>query len=100
MRKSSDENQLNVIDGETGTVKPPRRIDLSTLRDCRLEMAAVYRMVDQGQIPSQEGSRRVYMLGEIAKVITVAEMEKRLSELEQQHALRLPGTVAQLSVAH
>ena len=59
------------LDGNTGKPDPilPRRIDLSTLRDVRLEMAACYRAVDGGTIGSQDGSRRVFMLRQIADVI-------------------------------
>lgn len=78
-----DENDKQTIDGTTGALDPaPRRIDLSSLRDVRLEMAHVYRRMDNGEIPSQDASRRVYVLGEIGKIITVAEIEKRLADLE------------------
>lgn len=73
-----------VIDGATGLPDPPpRRIDLSNLRDVRLEMAEVYRQVDRRQIESQDGSRRVYMLRQIADVIVNADLERRVSELEE-----------------
>lgn len=66
--------------------KARRRIDLSTLRDVRLEMANVYRMVDASEIESQDGSRRTYMLRQIADVITIADVERRLTELEERQA--------------
>lgn len=83
-RGHSDRKPRETIDGETG--KPdstPRRIDLSTLRDVRLEMAAVYRKVDAGSLKSQDGSRRVYMLRQIADVIINTELEQRVAQLEQ-----------------
>jgi hypothetical protein len=81
----SDETSMQVIDGETGEVIPtPRRIDLSNLRDVRLEMAHVYREMDAGRIKTQDATRRVYVLDAIGKVITVAELEKRLAELEER----------------
>jgi len=73
------------IDGETGKpVGTPRRIDLSNLRDVRLELAYVYRLMDSGEIESQEGTRRAYVLKTIHDVIVSAELEKRLEALEQQ----------------
>lgn len=91
-KQNSDEKQTEVIDGETGKVEPaPRRIDLSSLRDVRLEMAYVYRQLDAGEIPSQDASRRVYVLGEIGKVITTAEFEKRLAAIESRMTGRLPA---------
>ena len=49
----------------------------------------VYRMVNDGELESQEGSRRVYMLRQIADVIVNADLECRITELEAQAAL--PG---------
>jgi hypothetical protein len=63
---------------------PPRRIDLSTLRDVRLELAYLYRQIDAGKIASQDGTRRAYILRQIADVLTVAEIERRLEELEER----------------
>lgn len=92
--QNPDRREPETIDGATGELDPtpasgngkgkaPRRIDLSNLRDVRIEMAHVYRQVDAEQIESSEGSRRVYMLRQIADVITIAELEKRIEELEQ-----------------
>ncbi len=82
---SPDTTQLQTIDGATGKVVPTsRRIDLSSLRDVRLELAAVYRLMDSGSIPSQEGTRRAYVLKMIHDVIVSAELERRIIELENQ----------------
>lgn len=92
----SDEKQGQTIDGETGKADPtPRRIDLSTLRDIRLEMAHVYRELDAGRMQAQDATRRVYVLDAIGKIITVAEIERRIVELEAQ-ARMLPGSGAML----
>ena len=82
---SPDKTQLQTIDGATGKLDPtPRRIDLSNLRDVRLELAAVYRLMDSGGIPSQEGTRRTYVLKAIHDIIVSAELERRIIELENQ----------------
>ncbi len=82
---SPDTTQLQTIDGATGKVVPTsRRIDLSSLRDVRLELAAVYRLMDSGGIPSQEGTRRAYVLKMIGDVLVSAELERRIIELENQ----------------
>ena len=82
---SPDKTDLQTIDGTTGKVVPTsRRIDLSSLRDVRLELAAVYRLMDSGSIPSQEGTRRAYVLKMIHDVIVSAELERRIIELESQ----------------
>ena len=90
-----DEKGREVIDGKTGLPDPaPRRIDLSNLRDVRLEMAEVYRRVDRKEIESQDGSRRVFMLRQIADVIVNADLERRIAELEGQHQAASTGRAA------
>jgi hypothetical protein len=43
------------FDAATGKSYPtPRRMDFSTLRDVRLELAVVYRKMDAGEIESQD----------------------------------------------
>ena len=82
---NSDKTDLQTIDGTTGKVVPTsRRIDLSNLRDVRLELAAVYRLMDSGGIPSQEGTRRTYVLKALHDIIVSAELERRIMELESQ----------------
>lgn len=86
--QSPDKAEGQVIDNETGKiVPPPRRIDLSNLRDVRLELAHLYRRMDSGEIPSIDGSKRAFVLKLIADVITVADIERRLIELEESRAL-------------
>lgn len=86
-RNGSDKRAPETIDGETGKPDPaPRRIDLSSLRDVRLEMAHVYRQVDEKKMESQDGSRRVFMLRQIADVIINSDLERRIAELEERQA--------------
>ncbi|MGH8613626.1 MAG: hypothetical protein ACREYF_16820 [Gammaproteobacteria bacterium] len=89
-----DKNRGLTIDGETGKPDPtPRRIDLSTLRDVRLELAHLYRHIDAGKITSQDGTRRAYVLRQIADVLTVTEIERRIEDLEARGTL-LPADQA------
>ena len=82
-----DENELKTFDGATGlpiaTPAKKERIKLSDLRDVRAEMARVYHMVDDGEIKSQEGTRRVYILRQIGDIIAMHELERRVEELEK-----------------
>lgn len=81
--RDSDKKAGQTIDAETGKPVPtPRRIDLSTLRDVRLELAAVYRKMDSGEIESQEGTRRAYVLKTIGEIIELSDLERRIKELE------------------
>lgn len=80
------------IDGHSGMVDPiPREIKLKTADDVRLEMAKVYREMRRGDLDVSEGSKLVYVLGAIGKVIELTEIEKRISHLEltrEQRKLR------------
>lgn len=73
------------IDGQSGEVDPtPRRIDLKTLDHVKVEMARVYREMRFKKLESQDGTRLVYVLGQIGKIIELAEIERRLIDLEQK----------------
>jgi hypothetical protein len=64
---------------------PLPRINLSTSEDIRREMAKVYRETRFNKILPNNGSKLVYMLTNILKAYEVAEIEKRLVELEKAH---------------
>jgi hypothetical protein len=103
-RHGSERNEPQTIDGATGKVEPTpgafgkdgRRIDLSNLRDVRIELARVYRQMDAEEIKSTDGTRRAYVLKTIHDVIVSAELEKRIQELEDRQAGLLPGGAAAL----
>lgn len=90
--RKPDKRLPETIDGKTGNPDAtPRRIDLSSLRDVRLEMAQVYRKVDRKELESQDGSRRVFMLRQIADVIVNTELERRVIDLEERDRLHIAG---------
>lgn len=93
--KVSDRKEPQTIDGATGKPDPtpPRRIDLSSLRDVRVELAALYRRIDSGEIESQDGSRRAYVLRTIADIIALAELERRIEELEERRQGAAPAAL-------
>lgn len=92
MANRSDKSTPQTIDGETGKPDPtPRRIDLSSLRDVRIELAHVYRKMDAGEIETADGTKRAYVLKTIADIIALAELERRIADLEEQQGLALPN---------
>ena len=102
-RKNSDKRMPETIEAATGKPdgtpgKPKRRIDLSSLRDVRLQLAVVYRQMDSGEIESQEGTRKAYVLKTIGDVIEMADLERRIAELEERQASTLPGSTARASL--
>jgi hypothetical protein len=97
--KGSDRKEPQTFDANGEPVTPPvRRIDLSTLRDVRLELAALYRRVDSGDLESSDGTKRAYILTSIAKVIELAEIESRIEALEERQGVNgsraLPNAMA------
>jgi hypothetical protein len=56
------------------------------------DMARVYRDVESGKRDSQEGASFVYMLTQIAKVLELTEIERRLTELEERSLGSLTGS--------
>jgi hypothetical protein len=83
--KESKVHEPQTIDGATGLVGlDMQTIPLSTLRHIRVEMAWVYRAVDCGKLDIGDGSQRQYMLRHLAELITAAEFEDRLEQLEKQ----------------
>jgi len=61
---------------------PAPHLNLSNLDGIRREMAKVYKDMRRGSVPSQDGTRLVYVLGELRKVFEACELEKRIEALE------------------
>ena len=75
------------IDGATLRVLPTprrRRAQLDRLEGVRVEMARVYREMESGHRDTQDGSRLVYVLTQIAKVLELTEIERRIGLLEDK----------------
>lgn len=83
MARKSNPGLPVTIEGQAIRVLPtPRRVDLKTLEQVRFEMARVYRAVDRGDYDSGEGSRRVFMLAQIGKLVELTDLERRVETLE------------------
>jgi hypothetical protein len=54
-------------------------------------MSRVYREMEGGQRGTQDGSRLVYVLTQIAKVRELTEIERRLITLEAKASNELPA---------
>jgi hypothetical protein len=61
---------------------------LDSLIAVRKEMSKNYRDVWRGQLASDEGSRRAFMLKELLKAVEMADIEPRLADIERQLQLR------------
>ena len=60
---------------------PGRQPRLANLEGVRVEMSRIYLEMKSGKRDSQEGSRLVYVLTQIAKVLELTEIERRLIQL-------------------
>ena len=77
------------LDGQSGELLPtPRksRIKLPDVEACRRELARVYRMIDQGTLAPEDGSRRAYMLKTVVEILSIGQLAKRLDALERAAA--------------
>lgn len=82
--------QNRAIEGEVLPPTPPK-IRLCDLESTRREMTAVYRDMRAGRLDTSEGSRLVYVLSQIGKLIEAAVLERRIDELEKQLAVEQSG---------
>jgi hypothetical protein len=82
--KNIDTNEHVTIDNISGKMlpTPPKKIDLKTIDDVRLEMASVYRSMKSGAIECSDGTKLAYVLNAIAKAIELHDIEKRIELLE------------------
>lgn len=60
----------------------PKAINLHNLEAVRREMSRVYRDMRNGTVPTQDGARLVYVLGEVRKMFEAVDLEKRIAALE------------------
>jgi len=85
---TSNKTEPQTIDGKTGEVDPtPPNPNLSNARDLRLEMARLYRQWLRKELESTEMNKGIWALGEMLKAYEVQEIERRITELEQQRGL-------------
>lgn len=71
------------IDNQSGMVLPtPKGIKLKSINDVRVEMARVYREMRGKVIESQDGTRLLYVLAAMGKLIELHEIEQRIQDLE------------------
>ncbi len=61
---------------------PPREIHLKSADNVRLEMAKVYREMRRGDIDAGDGTKFIYVLSAIGKMIELHDLEARLELLE------------------
>ena len=77
-------NTPTTFDGRTFRVIPtPPTIHLRTADDVRLEMARVYRDMRADKVDMGNGTKLVYVLSQIGRVIEVSDVQLRMEALER-----------------
>ena len=83
--KPCNEKQPETFDGASGELVPLlRNPRLATLKDIRLEMSYIYKRMENRLIETADGSKLIFALSKIGEIITVAEFEERIEQLEKQ----------------
>lgn len=82
-RRKSTADLPETLDGAKLVPLPSPPINLHNLEAVRREMCRVYRDMRNRRIDSQDGTRQVYVLSQIAKVHEIAVLEKKVAELEK-----------------
>jgi hypothetical protein len=85
---STQENSTETLNIEPVDSRPTPVIHLKTIDDIRLEMAKVYREMKSQRIVTSDGTRLVYVLSQIGKMIELHEIERRIERLEHQNDSR------------
>ena len=82
MARGGDENMPEVLDAISVPARPSPRLRLSTIRDCRRELARVYAEVRAGTLEPQTGTRLAYLLQAMVGMIRDGDLEQRIAALE------------------
>lgn len=75
---------VTIDEQELLTEPTPREIHLKSIDHIRLEMGRVYRDMRLGRVASSDGTRLVYVLSQIGKMIELYEIVKRIEKLEEK----------------
>jgi len=81
--------EIDGVTGEVDTLPPQKgqryRCKLDTMSDVKREMAKVYRECRSEVIDPAVGTKLVWMLQTVGKVIETSDLEKRIEQLEARH---------------
>jgi hypothetical protein len=80
--RTSTADSAVVLDATTLRPVPTPPINPHDLEAVRREMARVYRAMKGKAIDTQDGTRLVYVLAQIAKLHEAVEIERRVNALE------------------
>lgn len=79
MNESTETAEVEVVDAVGRSF-----IRLKTVDDVRAEMARVYRDMRSKRIDMADGSKLIYALGQIGRVVEVVRIERRMDALQRE----------------
>lgn len=87
MAKNRDNNKQQPIEGEVipSNPTPRKQVRLSSIKDCRRELAKIYVETRHGSIDPQNATRMTYILVAISNMIKDHELEERVKQLEDDN---------------
>lgn len=88
-RFSSEKTPVSVTRREAAVLPTPPNIGLKSIDDVRLEMAKVYREMRRGDIESSNGTKLVYVLSQIGRIIETNQVAERIAAIERTIGRRL-----------
>lgn len=84
LTSARDQKSAEVVDAACVPARPPVRLRLANIRDCRRELARVYCEVRAGDLEPATASRLAYLLQTLANLIRDGELADRLDKLERE----------------
>jgi hypothetical protein len=86
MTQIGNRNAVTVLspEGSTMTPTPRTRLRLTSVNECRRELAKVYIAARKGKIPTGEATRLAYLLVSLSNMIRDNELEDRIAALESK----------------
>lgn len=82
MAGSKRNAQNRAIEGEVLPPTPCPKIPLSNVESVRREASRVYRDMRAGVIPTQDGTRLIYALDRIGRLLEIGQIERDIADLE------------------
>jgi hypothetical protein len=88
MAEKRDKKAGQALEGQLVPANHFRNLRLATVRDCRREMAKVYREARGGSMETNVAARLCWMLQALVGAIRDYDLEQRLAALEAEHSAR------------
>ena len=83
--RNCNENRAEIIDAPSICPRPPVKLRLATVRDCRRELGRLYTEARAGEIAPADATRFAFLLQTMVAFIRDSDFEQRLARLEESN---------------